>query len=909
MMATKPMCSKFGCKHRLVAVALMLCGTAIHAGPLPARSTRLAIGQTMVDATIAPLGLDNQRPTISWTLEDPNTSAPQTAYRIKVFSTGPGGAATTVWDSGRVASTQPRGLYAGTALRTSERYSYSVMIWTTDGKRSEWSLPASWEMGLLAQADWHARWIRAAGVTTIREAYAGHDFRRAFTLPDGVRSARLHVAATGMLRHCLNRPFPQSCRVAAGLVVAFINGHRVGDHQLDPAPSDKMRALYSTYDVASLLQPGQNVIGLSEGGDGDLIARLDITLHDGRRVSVATDADWSTRQSASTHVDRFAGTDYDARREQAGWDLPGFSPGPSWSPVLDSTNVVSPITLSSAATLPPMRIIKRLKPISIVQTSKGAYTIDFGQNISGRVHFRLKGRSGDILSVTHAERLDGRGEADLYSTGFFGLQTDNYTLADREADWSPGFAYYGFRYATIRGLASAPRVDQIWAEQVNTDLQSTGELETSDPQINAIHHAALQTTLNNVHGIPEDCPHREKRGWMADGYVSAPQALANFDMNGFYAKWLTDIRDAQRPNGAATDIAPAETSYQRDGDSSWGAAIVFLPWDVYQQSGDLDVLRSNYDNMRRFVDWTVTQAKGFLLPVGGYRGDWASFKNSDDGVVRNGVWYMAVSKAADAARLLGHMDDANRLDALSRSIRAAYNASYLDRASASYGTPGKQEATTSQASLALPIVAGIVPDDMQAAVTKRFANYVQTISHNHVESGLTATIYVMEALRKIGRQDLFHAMVKQRDMPSWTHMIESGPGTLWEGWNEGSRNHAWPGIVDAYFYKIYGGIESTSPGFRTVDIRPYAPKGLEWVQSSEITPFGALSSSWRRTEKGINLDIVVPSGVTARVFVPGPGHSIKVLGVNGPRARRMDDVVDKRFFQVTAGVYQFRITN
>jgi hypothetical protein len=61
--------------------------------------------------------------------------------------------------------------------------------------------------------------------------------------------------------------------------------------------------------------------------------------------------------------------------------------------------------------------------------------------------------------------------------------------------------------------------------------------------LNAIQALIIRTQRSNLHSIPTDCPHREKRGWMADAGVTAPEAAFNFNMASFYENWLRTHAD------------------------------------------------------------------------------------------------------------------------------------------------------------------------------------------------------------------------------------------------------------------------------------------------------------------------------------------------------------------------------
>ena len=95
------------------------------------------------------------------------------------------------------------------------------------------------------------------------------------------------------------------------------------------------------------------------------------------------------------------------------------------------------------------------------------------------------------------------------------------------------------------------------------------------------------TIVDNIHGIPEDCPHREKCGWLGDAHAFCEYALYNYDMLNFYKKYMQDIRTQCRPSKAGdksgkifrvpTMIAPGKRT-SNVALIDWGVATVYLPW-------------------------------------------------------------------------------------------------------------------------------------------------------------------------------------------------------------------------------------------------------------------------------------------------------------------------------------------
>ncbi len=110
-----------------------------------------------------PLGIDAERPVLSWQSDSTGRNWTQTAYQVLVASKAEflkAGKA-DVWDSGKQASGESVSIaYGGPALESRKRYYWSVRVWDQRGHKADASEPAWWEMGLLAKSDWSGKWIR-----------------------------------------------------------------------------------------------------------------------------------------------------------------------------------------------------------------------------------------------------------------------------------------------------------------------------------------------------------------------------------------------------------------------------------------------------------------------------------------------------------------------------------------------------------------------------------------------------------------------------------------------------------------------------------------------------------------------------------------------------------------------------
>jgi alpha-L-rhamnosidase len=141
------------------------CGLALAARATPAgpyAGSGLRVGGLNCEYLTNPCGIGQLQPRLNWVVESGERGQCQTAYRVLVAGSE---AALKkdlgeLWDSGRVASDQSLNVrYAGSALQSRQECFWKVCVWDQAGRRSNWSPPARWTMGLLQPADWRAKWI------------------------------------------------------------------------------------------------------------------------------------------------------------------------------------------------------------------------------------------------------------------------------------------------------------------------------------------------------------------------------------------------------------------------------------------------------------------------------------------------------------------------------------------------------------------------------------------------------------------------------------------------------------------------------------------------------------------------------------------------------------------------------
>jgi alpha-L-rhamnosidase len=842
--------------------------------------------------------------------------ARQTTYRILVASTRQklDKGEIDLWDSGCVESDASVLVpYAGTKLRSRQDCWWRVHVWDQTDQESV-SEPAYWKMGLLRSTDWKGQWIAAGVLRRYDPVPAAPLFRRTFRLRKRVASAWAYVCGLGYHEF-------------------YLNGRRVGDSVLHPAFTKyDARVLYTVHDVTEYLVQGNNAVGMMLGNGWynhhtwvswlldsapwrdvpKALVQIEISFDDGTRTTVASDASWLCSTGPILFDGLRSGEIYDAREEKPHWCEDDYR-AEGWRPVLIAR---PPGGVLRSQIMPPCRVTETIKPVSVKEVRPGVWVYDLGRNITGWPRLTVRGPAGTTVRMCCAERLGTDGDIDqssnwvpkMIKTEFF--QTDTYILKGEGVEtYEPRFTYHGFQYVQVTGLPGIATTDMIEGRVVHTDLERVGSFDCSNELLNSIQRSAIAATVGNYHGMPTDCPHREKNGWTGDAHLSAEQVLFNFEPSAAYTKWLDDFSDCQRPSGAVPGIVPTGGwGYNSAAGPSWDSAYILIPWYLYLYRGDVGILHRNYDGMKRYIEFLGTMSTDHSIHFG--LGDWCPPTGGPEGhkapleLTSTAYYYSDVCLLARIALLLGKKTDARRLETLAKKIKSAARKRYYDERNG-------RLTGHSQTPIACFLYQGLVePDEVE--MFKRMLLDEVVAHSDHIDCGILGTKYVMNVLTELGCADVAYRIARQDDYPSWGNWIRNGATTLWETWDgTKSRNHHMFSDISAWFYKTLAGIvpDPERPGFKHVIIKPWPVGDLTYAAGETETPYGRLRSAWRKDKGRFFVDVTVPPNSSATVHLPTADPDT-VLENGRPAAeaegvgfRGIED--GRALYRIGAGEYHF----
>ncbi|MGI6654223.1 MAG: family 78 glycoside hydrolase catalytic domain [Christensenellales bacterium] len=833
-----------------------------------------------------PLGFALDQPTFTWTVEGAHGKK-QAWARLEVGADP--AFAELLYDSGEDATLSSVGVTPDITLAPRTRYYARVTVHSDAGETAQ---AASWFETGKRNERWQAQWIKAPYDQDVHPVLG-----TTFEVQGQVQSARLYATALGVYE-------------------ASINGTKAGDEVLAPFFNSYHHWLQvQTYDVTALLKPGKNTLSAMLGNGwyrgrfgfgkeidkiyGDtmqFLAELHITMEDGTTQVVATDDTWLCAQGPAQDSNIYDGEKWDARKEGA-------------SLTDKAVRGEEPKGKLSDRLSPPVRIIETLHNPQVLTTPAGETVLDFGQVVTGWVEFDVDIPCGQQVMLQYGELLQ---HDNFYNENLrTAKQEYHYISAGKPAHVRPHFTFYGFRYVKLTGFDTVD-AQAFTACVIHSDLDEIGQLETSNSKVNRLIANARWGQKGNFLDVPTDCPQRDERmGWTGDAQVFAPTASYNMYTPAFFKKFMHDmLMDQKAADGCVPHVVPdvLGTIYKKRGTKgampagscAWADAATMIPWTVYQFYGDKALLARNYDNMKAWTEWIIKQDETHcngerLWRCGFHFADWlaldnpvqgSSFGGTDPYYVASAYYYYSVMLTAQAAKILGHEEDARRYSKLQGEIRDAFRREFF--------TPNGRVAEPTQTAMAIALKLDLVPPEHRERLIGDLKKRLEA-RNMHLDTGFVGTYFLPSVLSENGLNDIAYTLLLNEDYPSWLYEVNMGATTIWERWNSvlpnglvsdtgmNSMNHYAYGSIVEWMYRYMVGLQPdpSAPGFKRALIQPMPDPRMRSVKAIYHSAAGTYEVSWAYEGDAIQMDIAVPFDACATFRAPEGTAS---LTINGSKA-------------------------
>jgi len=841
----------------------------------------------------SPIGIDDTLIHFNWELDVKDKHTPQTGYRIMIasspallFKSKP-----DLFDSTVTTSVKQGMSISIPKLKSYTRYYWVVRVFGNNDKVGNQSKIEWFETAKIQGKEvWTGQWITDDHDKEFRPAPL---FRKSFNVKLKPVSARVYISGLGYYSF-------------------FINGTKVGIGTLNPGYTDfSKRVLYLSYDVTKQLIQGLNVLA-AELGNGwfnnqtptvwnynlapwrarpQLICELHIKYSNGTTQIISSDKTWKTSIGPLQYDNLYVGSTYDARLEQAGWNRNNFDDS-KWAQVKITK---SPAPLIQAQMMPEIGASRAFKPASVNKINLNTYVYSMGENIAGVVKLKVIGEAGTKITLRYGEWLDKNGRLDqsninMHLRGVLPsekvIQKDEYILKGKGIEeYIPPYTYHGFQYLEV--TSDRPinlDINSIEAVVLHSLVDSIGSFSCSNELLNKIYDNCKRSYLSNLFGIPTDCPHREKNGWMADGFMVQEAGMLNFYSRNIYSKWVNDMVDAQEPNGDVPGVVPTSSNWDSDwAGPIWDAAIFKVPDMLYTYYGDTKPYAAIYETCKKYLKYldTCRDSRGVLTKG---LGDWLYYKSvTPVDFMTTCYYYDDCIKMAKMSQLLNKADTEYYL-AKAAEIKKCINDNFFNADSITY-------ANKTQLSYALPLSMGIVPEGYEKKLAAKLAETIRLNDYS-LNFGFIGSAVVPQVLSDFDYNDVMYKLINKTTLPSYGYWIEKWKATsLFEAWDitknigDASLNHPSMGSVSAWMIKSLAGINIASDAiaFEKIVIKPTFIKDLNFVKASHKSINGLIVSEWHRNDSTIDLNVVVPNNSKALIVLPnkqievsGGRHSYKI---------------------------------
>lgn len=386
-----------------------------------------------------PLGFEMKDIRFSWIVDNEGSSS-RFQKQAQVIISLDNSLDNIIYDSGVCNDINNLCFLPGIRLKSRTRYFWRVKVWSDINEIAISDI--AWFETSKINEEWTGKWITPNLNKDIHPI-----IRKEFDISSNIKMARLYISGLGLYE-------------------VEVNGNRVSDEYFAPGfNSYDFWVQYQTYDITNEIERGKNAIGIMlgngwykgrfgfDGGHYNLygdkvccIAEIVITLENGEEIFIGTDNTWKSLEGPIEFSGIYDGEIYNSTKEIDGWSNSSFDDR-NWNSV--SETIINTEKFQERLSI-PVKIKEEVSAKKIIITPKNELVLDFGQNLTGWVKFKINKPYGTKISLQYSEIMQNEC---FYQDNLRTAKAEFAYICDgEEKNVQPHFTYFGFRYVKINGL-------------------------------------------------------------------------------------------------------------------------------------------------------------------------------------------------------------------------------------------------------------------------------------------------------------------------------------------------------------------------------------------------------------------------------------------------------------------------